>query len=68
MPTSKKQMEKLNKVKKAKVEELSKQVAAEAKMPRKNSKSSRKNSSELFGLPTISVLHTLMRLGSPIDK
>ena len=39
MPTSKKQMEKLNKVKKAKAEELSKQAASGSQ----NAKKKRKN-------------------------
>ena len=46
MPTSKKQMTKLNQVKKAKAEELSKQAAAGSKDARKSSRSSRKRSSE----------------------
>ncbi len=50
MPTSKKQLEKLNKVKKAKAEELSQQAAAGSQAAKKKLRSSRKSSSEPPGI------------------
>ena len=46
MPTSKKQMVKLNQAKKAKAEDLSKQAAAGSQEAKKSSKSSKKSASE----------------------
>jgi hypothetical protein len=45
IPTSKKQLEKLNKVKKAKAEELSKQAAADSQVAQKKLKKPEKKSS-----------------------
>ena len=50
MPTSKKQLTKLNQVKKVKAEELSKAAAAGSKDAKKKSRNSRKNSSEQPGI------------------
>ena len=50
MPTSEKQMVKLNQVKKAKAEELSKQAAAGSQKARRSSRSSRKSASEPPGI------------------
>jgi hypothetical protein len=50
MPTSKKQMVKLNQVKKAKEEELSKQAAAGNQKARRSSRISRKSASKPPGI------------------